>query len=141
MRVHADDTRRLQERGEKEKRDVRERERERRRSSREGGRERETKDEDEGDRGNSGRCHSAAHKLYEILIMAPLVGWTSSRFGGTRCERGTGPAGPSRRFVNPGPSERISRDFSPEAFPPPSLTNPQRIVDDDNRPTPSRSFN
>lgn len=40
----------------------------------------------------NGRCHSAAHKLYEILIMAP------ARFLGTtlrKTERETGPAGPS----------------------------------------------
>lgn len=35
---------------------------------------------------NSGRCHSAVHKPYEILIMAPLAGGLHSSLG--LCERG-----------------------------------------------------
>lgn len=44
----------------------------------------EKEEGEEEDEERSGRCHSAAHKLYEILIMAPLVGHELRRTLGRR---------------------------------------------------------
>lgn len=68
----------------------------------------------------NGRCHSAAHKLYEILIMTPRSS-TGARFLGTTLpKRDRSRGNRRRRFVNLGPRdcrswgpfrERDSRDF------------------------------
>lgn len=69
----------------------------------------ETREKEDGERRKrrgrwerSGRCHSAAHKLYEILIMAPLVGWTPA-YSLRRVKEGQVLRDRRRQFVNPSP--------------------------------------